>query len=389
MSKVRNNTEKFRLDVKSKNPKLIYIRVDASIQIGSGHVERCLTLSKILSERDVKVHFICRSHIGHMAERIKSEGFGITMLPLTTDYVVEPILKEKYKSWLGASWELDAKNTSDILLKSNPIWLIVDHYAVDVSWEHLVKSLTNIKIMAIDGLANRSHDCDLLLDQTYSLDGIARWNDLIPSYCKLLSGAKYALLRPEFIKVKNSLRQRTGLVKRILIAFGGVDEINATCTALEAVISSNHNDIFIDVVIGKDNPHISQLKALCDKLAYVELHIQTSNIAELMAAADLSIGAGGTMVWERCYLGLPTLLISIAENQVKQAVAVQSFGAAIYIGVFKKDVGKKIVKELNGLLSNKKLNIAISKKALELMRLPDYISDKGATDFIVDTLLKT
>jgi len=375
------------LSLKSQN--LIYIRVDASIQIGCGHVERCLTLSKILSERHIKVHFICRSHIGHMAERIENEGFDVTMLPTTREFIVEPDLKERYKSGLGVSWELDANDTSQIILQTEPIWLIVDHYAIDVSWEHLVKSLTNIKIMAIDGLANRSHDCDILLDQTYSLDGMARWNDLVPSYCKLLSGAKYALLRPEFIKVKNTLRKRTGAVKRILIAFGGVDEVNASSIALEAVILSKHNKILIDVVIGKDNPHLSQLKARCDDLVNVELHIQTSNMAELMAAADLSIGAGGTMVWERCYLGLPTLLISIAENQVKQAAAVHFYGAAINLGVFNKNLNKKIVKELNNLSNNKKLNLTISKKALELMQLPDYILDDGAPDFIVDTLLKT
>jgi len=371
------------------SPKIIYIRVDASIQIGSGHVERCLTLSKILSRRGVKVNFICRAHTGHMAERIKSEGFDVTMLPLTSN-VVEPVIEEnsKYTSWLGASWEVDAKETSKTIFKKNTILLIVDHYAIDVTWEHLVKLLTNIKIMAIDGLANRKHECDFLLDQTYSLKGENRWKDLIPSYCELLSGARYALLRPEFVEVKNTLRQRTGIIKRILIAFGGVDEINATSIALKAVISLNYKDILIDVVIGKDNPYLYQLKVLCDELAYVTLHIQTSKIAELMAAADLSIGAGGTMLWERCYLGLPTLLISIAENQVMQAAAVHSYGAVIDIGVFEKDIDKKIINELNKLYYDKKLNNAISAKALELMHLPDYISDRGATGFIVDILLK-
>jgi len=369
-----------------KNQNLIYIRVDASIQIGSGHVERCLTLAKILSERDVMVHFICRSHIGHMEERIKSEGFNVTMLPSTDEFIVEP--GSNYRSWLGVSWEIDANDISQIILKSKPMCLIVDHYAIDVYWERLVKSLTNIKIMAIDGLANRNHDCDMLLDQTYSLNGISRWNGLVPSYCKLLSGAKYALLRPEFIKVKRSLSQRTGIIKRILISFGGIDKLNSTRVALEAIIASNYNNITIDVVVGEGNPHMGDLKLRCDQLDYVNLHIQTSEIAKLMASADLSIGGGGTMIWERCYLGLPTILICIADNQVNQAKSVHSYGAVIYLGIFKEGILTQIVEQLNNLYSNPNLNISISKKALELMNIPDYISHNGPTDFVVDALLK-
>jgi UDP-2,4-diacetamido-2,4,6-trideoxy-beta-L-altropyranose hydrolase len=107
-----------------------------------------------------------------------------------------------------------------------------------------------------------------------------------------------------------------------------------------------------------------------------------------MASADLSIGGGGTMIWERCYLGLPTILICIADNQVNQAKSVHSYGAVIYLGIFKEGILTQIVEQLNNLYSNPNLNISISKKALELMNIPDYISHNGPTDFVVDALLK-
>ena len=367
---------------------LICFRVDASIQIGSGHVERCLTLSKALNEQGIKIHFICRDHNGHMEDRIKSEGFEITMLSSADEYLVEPDFKHENKSSLGASWELDAHDTSKVLSKLNPIWLIVDHYAIDVSWEKAVKSSTGVKIMAIDGLANRNHDCDMLLDQTYSLDGEKRWNNLIPSYCKLLSGAQYAILRPEFIKEKRELRQRTGAIKRILISFGGVDMNNLTSKALEAILLSNCKNILVDIVIGKNHPNLADLKLRCEDLNYVNLHIQTSQIAKLMSLADLSIGAGGMMIWERCYLGLPSILVAIADNQINQAKAVHTFGAAIYLGVFQKDIKKRILKELNKLYSDPSLNISLSKKSLELINIPNLSSNKDSNYPIVDELLR-
>ena len=242
--------------------------------------------------------------------------------------------------------------------------------------------------MAIDGLANRNHDCDMLLDQTYSLDGEKRWNDLIPSYCKLLSGAQYAILRPEFIIEKRDMRQRTGAIKRILISFGGVDMHNLTSEALEAILLSNCKNILVDIVIGKNHPNLVDLKLRCEDLDYVNLHIQISQIAKLMSLADLSIGAGGMMIWERCYLGLPSILVSIADNQINQAKAVHSFGAAIYLGVFQKDIKKRILKELNKLYSNPSLNISLSKKSLELINIPNQSSNKDSNYPIVDELVR-
>ena len=371
--------------------KLIYIRVDSSFQIGSGHVERCITLSKELKKKGMKVHFICRAHCGSIESRIKSEGFDVTMLPINQNTLNKSDLKPKfnYTHWLGTNWKRDAKDIIHILLKKKPKWLIIDHYAIDFNWENLVKSFMDINIMVIDGLANRKHNCEILLDHTYSNNGKLKWDGLVPSNCKLLLGTKYTLLRPEFIKAKKNLRKRTGKIRRILVAFGGSDELNITVKALEAIISFKKSKIFVDVVVGKNNRYITQIQKLCNKSKSIVLHIQSSNIAKLMSKADLSIGAGGTMLWERCYLGLPSIIVSIAKNQVRQSQAVNSYGAGIDLGLYRKNIKVKIIKELKNLLKNKKKNISISQKSLKLMKIINSSSQKDPTKLICNILLKT
>jgi len=114
--------------------KIVCFRVDSSLQIGSGHIERCITLSKQLIKKGVKIHFICRNHIGHMEKRIKQEGFDVTVLPIRKSFSSKLNInyKNKYESWLGENWDVDAKETSEIILKKKPQWLIIDHYEIDI-----------------------------------------------------------------------------------------------------------------------------------------------------------------------------------------------------------------------------------------------------------------
>lgn len=370
------------------SPHLVYVRADASIKIGTGHVERCLTLANALRERGAVVHFICRTHTGHMADRIRREGHGVTLLPLSQEPLADPVVDQqrKYESWLGASWVKDADETVQSILKAAPSWLIVDHYAIDARWERKVKDATGVNIMVIDGLADRTHDCDLLLDQTYSPEGGDRWKYLLPPGCQLFAGPQYALLRPEFIEARRTLRPRDGVIRRIFIAFGGVDELNATSVALEAVVALNRPDIAVDVVVGVANPHRSQLQARCQGLENAKLHVQPPNMAELMAAADLAIGGGGAMMWERCYLGLPALVVSIADNQIQQAAAVHAFGAVVDLGTYQQDISQKIVKVLSELCTNAGQSLAIGAQARQLMQVSPSLSSYGAANIMADRL---
>ena len=210
-------------------------------------------------------------------------------------------------------------------------WLIVDHYALDKRWEGQMRPFTG-KIMVIDDLADRPHDCDLLLDQNLYKGMERRYEGLVPDHCERLLGPRYALLRPEFAAARRTLRHRDGRVRRILVFFGGSDLSNETAKALEAIRLLNRSDIAVDVVVGASNAKGDMIREICQRMPNTCFHLQVENMAELMALADLAIGAGGTTTWERCYLGLPTIVLVLADNQREVAEAMSAAGAIRNVG---------------------------------------------------------
>jgi UDP-2,4-diacetamido-2,4,6-trideoxy-beta-L-altropyranose hydrolase len=171
-----------------------------------------------------------------------------------------------------------------------------------------------------------------LLDQNYYSDMETRYEKLVQPHCKKMLGPKYALLRPEFKEARGNLKVRDGSVKRIFVFFGGSDPTNETGKALRAIQQFGRPDIAIDVVVGSTNPHQEEIASLCAQLANTQIHRQVNNMAELMARADVAIGAGGGTMWERCSLGLPTIVVSVAENQQPGCEAVARLGAILYLG---------------------------------------------------------
>lgn len=307
----------------------VLIRADASLEIGSGHVMRCLTLADALRERGAQCRFVCRAHPGHLIDKIRQHGFEVHALPHHPDW--RPTEADPaHAAWLGADWEKDAEETLVALQGERFDWLVVDHYALDARWERALRPHVG-RIMAIDDLADRAHACDLLLDQNLQ-PGPDRYRGLVPENCELLLGPRYALLRPQFLDARKSLRARDGVVRRILVAFGGVDAQGATLLALEVIARLNRPEIAVDVVITSACPHRQAIEARCAALPNVRLHVDVEDMAGLMANADLAIGAGGSMIWERCCLGLPTLLLALADNQIEVGRQLAKKGAAWFLG---------------------------------------------------------
>lgn len=359
--------------LKDNKPTSVAFRVDSSLTIGTGHVMRCLSLANKLRKGNIKSYFICRAHPYHMAEKIKSEGHDVILLPLVHKQKMEDDVPDNNTSWLGASLLKDATETSQHLKDISLAWLVVDHFAINSIWERKVKEALDLRILVIDGLANRKHECDLLLDQTYSPKGIDRWKNLVPKECKLMVGPKYALLRTEFIEAQRRLRRRDGKVNRILVAFGGVDKLDATSITLEALSDLNKKHIHIDVVIGAINPNRIILKEKYDKIDNVNIFIDPNNIANFMSAADLAIGAGGTMMWERCLLNLPTLIITTAENQIDLAKSLDLINAAVYVGDILEISRKSLRISIERLMNNEEKLIEIQNVCKELMS-QDFLS---------------
>jgi len=293
----------------------VVIRADASLQMGTGHIMRCLTLAEALKKETVEVEFICREHEGNLIERIKLQDFKVHVLPLSQNTAIDDGL---YGSqWLGANQQEDAALCLPILEKIKPDWLIVDHYSLDQTWQSVLAECFS-KLMVIDDLANRKHQCNVLLDQTYGRNE----NDyagLVPKCSQLLLGSEYALLRPEFAEWREySLQHRIKpSFKKLLITMGGVDLDNVTGELLDALKGcSLPKELDINIVMGATAPHLTkvqqQAKLLPNKATVM---VNVSNMAEIMANADIAIGAAGATTWERCCLGLPTVTLVLADNQ--------------------------------------------------------------------------
>ncbi|WP_180320625.1 UDP-2,4-diacetamido-2,4,6-trideoxy-beta-L-altropyranose hydrolase [Alkalihalobacterium alkalinitrilicum] len=346
----------------------VFIRVDASIEIGTGHVMRCLTLANELTRKEAKVYFICRQLSRNLCKYIQKKGFNVFSLPAPQKgkrLEVDPYVTHSH--WLGVNWRTDAKQTKKILVNQKVVdWLIIDHYAIDKKWEEEFRPYVK-KIMVIDDLADRAHDCDILLDQNLYVNMESRYEGLLPESCIKLLGPKYALLRPEFQKVRKQLKTRDGKVRRILIFFGGTDPSNETMKALEAIKLLNRNDIIVDIVVGSPNPNKEQVKQIAYQMPNVYYYCQIDNIAELMAQADLAIGAGGSTTWERCFLGLPTITIITAFNQVEVITAAETKGIVINLGKAIEIQSKDIAIKLEELIREPSIIKKLSKHSLETM----------------------
>ncbi|WP_181259243.1 UDP-2,4-diacetamido-2,4,6-trideoxy-beta-L-altropyranose hydrolase [Pseudoduganella armeniaca] len=318
----------------------VVIRADAAPAIGTGHVMRCLTLADRLRAMGAVVRFICRAHGGHLRDLIAARGFAVELLPAPD----AAFAAAGHAGWLGASQAQDAADTLALLGSSpRPDWLVVDHYGIDQEWQRLLRPAAR-HILVIDDLADRVHDCDVLVDQNLAPAGAARYDGLVPAHCARLCGPRYALLREEFAEARATLAARDGTVRRLFVFLGGADQHNDTGSVLSAL--AGIDDIETDVVIGGANPHHEALARQCAALPGVRLHRQVDNVAALMARADLAIGAGGGAMWERCSVGLPALVLALADNQRPGCAALAEIGGTLYLGASGPDSGARLAAAL-------------------------------------------
>ena len=291
----------------------VVFRADASLAMGTGHVMRCLALAQALKDNKVNVEFICRKHKGSLIDKIRSNRLNVHEL----EVLEEADDKLAHSHWLGATQQQDADDCIEILKSEKIDWLIVDHYALDEQWQKKLKPYYE-KLMVIDDLADRKHQCDVLLDQNFGRSS-QDYKDLVPTSAKFLMGSKYALLRPEFEKYRQySLnRRKNEKFKKLLVNMGGTDTDNITGKVIERLqIAKLPKDVEITIVMGKTAPHLSNIITSVNKLPYgSEVKVDVDNMAELMANADIAIGASGATTWERCCLGLPTIQLITAYNQ--------------------------------------------------------------------------
>jgi UDP-2,4-diacetamido-2,4,6-trideoxy-beta-L-altropyranose hydrolase len=331
----------------------VVFRSDASLQIGTGHVMRCLTLADALVSKGADCQFICRAHEGNLIEFIRGKGYvahSLPIAPATDADSTAPCLDAPdlvHSHWLGATQAQDAAACAHILQELRPDWLIVDHYALDSRWERALAPHYR-KLMVIDDLADRPHTCDVLLDQTFDREA-TDYCPLVSDTCHLLCGSQYALLRPEFATLRPYSLQRRAqpVLRELLITMGGVDKDNATGQVLQALRTcALPSDCRITVVMGATAPWLNVVLTQAQDMPWsTRVLVGVNDMAQLMADSDLAIGAAGATSWERCCLGVPTIMIVLAENQIKVAEGLESAGAARRVGLAQVDS-----RQLNELL---------------------------------------
>ncbi|HSB22342.1 MAG TPA: UDP-2,4-diacetamido-2,4,6-trideoxy-beta-L-altropyranose hydrolase [Burkholderiaceae bacterium] len=308
-------------------------RVDASVRAGTGHVMRCLTLASALRLAGARCEFLSRELQGHLIDFVIEKGFAVHRLAPCTTTGAESA-GPPHTAWLECTVEEDAEQCAPAVRAGRPAWLVVDHYALDARWEALVQP-PGTKLLVIDDLADRPHQADLLVDQNLGRHPDA-YRHRVPASCNLLVGPSFALLRPEFAALRPHSLQRRGeeAWRHLLVAMGGIDEPNSTGSILDTLVRCQlPADCRITVVMGAAAPALQRVRQQAAAMpVQTAVVVAVDDMAARMAEADLAIGAAGGTAWERCCLGLPTLLLALADNQQAGAAALEETGAALSLG---------------------------------------------------------
>jgi UDP-2,4-diacetamido-2,4,6-trideoxy-beta-L-altropyranose hydrolase len=316
-------------------PRAIF-RCDASTELGSGHVMRCLTLAHGLVRTGWECVFAVNPEAVVTVAALSASGFPVSVLPCG--------LADQAAALIEAH-----AGGCDLL--------VVDHYKLDARFETLCRPWAK-RILVIDDLADRPHDCDILLDQTFGRDA-ADYGGLVARDCRCLMGTDYALLRPQFARERLLGSPRTeGVVRRILVSLGGTDPYGLTDVVLQGLELADL-DVDIDVVLGAPS------RSLVDGTR-VQVHQAVQDMASLIAKADLAVGASGSSAWERCCLGLPSILVISANNQRLTADRLVEAGVAHVVGDWTSVTPESISKAISFLVHNAELYRAMSRAALKI-----------------------
>ena len=343
----------------------IAIRTDASHAIGSGHLMRCLALARELREVGWKVVFISSGREKKWIDLIKGNKFECEVIDSSLDLGhslhVDSEEPEGY-------WQQDAVETKQVLKNRRIGWLIVDHYGLGSYWESALRACTK-NIMVIDDLADRKHDCDILVDCIYG-----RTHDdyfgLVPSKCQMLLGTKYALIRPEFCELRNeALKRRSDhkSIQRVLVSLGGVDKGNLTEKVVDILqLIDWHTSIELDIVVGHGYQQISRIKKQIESIPFkAKLNIGVSDMATRIFNAEIGVGTFGVSTWERFCLGLPSVNIVSEANQLEAVAKLDQLECAGIVHMH--SLEEQIRSTINEIVSDTKIYRQLTKSCSRLI----------------------
>jgi UDP-2,4-diacetamido-2,4,6-trideoxy-beta-L-altropyranose hydrolase len=342
-------------------PGKFLIRTDATTSMGTGHVMRCLALAQAWQDAGGQATFAMACTTPSISQRLRDEGVG--SIPIDG----------------SAGGEDDSAQTIALAENEAASWVIIDGYQFGSRYQQTLKD-GGLKVLALDDNAScSSYSADFVLNQNLH----AR-EDLYPGNSpntRFLLGTKYALLRREFVSLRGYRREIPPIARNLLVAMGGSDPDNVTARVLDALDTIRIPGLRVVVVAGGSNPHTVSLAARISASRHeCQLLANVVDMPGLISRADLAISAAGTVCWEYCLLGLPAVILAIAENQVLAAKALHSAGIALLAeGGAEGGTGK--MAELITRLANSK-----EERAAQSVKAQGIVDGKGA-ERVVSILL--
>ena len=316
----------------------LFIRADASVSIGTGHIMRMIALGQAWQAQGGEVHFLCAEITPALEQRLASEGFHLLRIHATLG---SPEDLSETMHLISETLQTDRKNAR----------VVLDGYHFGSDYQLGIKA-AGFKLLVVDDYGHADfYHADWVLNQNIS----AR-EELYAKRSpdtKLLLGPKFAMLRKEFLAYKGWQREIALVAKKILVTLGGSDPDNVTLKVIQALIDL---DLHIKVVVGGSNPHLREIENFIqsqnNSTAFVEVIVNATNMPELMAWADVAVVAGGSTSWELAFMGLPTLIFTFAENQKEIALAIEDTRLGVYLGCSNKETFKKFKNVFENFLCN-------------------------------------
>jgi UDP-2,4-diacetamido-2,4,6-trideoxy-beta-L-altropyranose hydrolase len=314
----------------SSSRRVLFV-ADAGPEIGGGHVMRCLTLARALIERGAACAFVAAPEVAKILDAFADASISRVDVPSA----------EGFDACVFDSFRMNADDQRRIA-QGRPT-------------------------LVIDNLADRALACDLLMEPDPGRDS-ADYDGLVPEGAKLLLGPEFALVRPEFAALRDQAvaRRKAGAdVQRVLVSMGLTDVGGITARVVDRILP-RLGDAKLDVVLGQGAPSLDRLEALQARDPRVGVRVDVRDMATLMAEGDVCIGAGGASIWERATLGLPTLLVVLADNQANVAAWLADHDASEIADARAEDFDAAFDRGFTTLLRNRDRRARLSTASAQL-----------------------
>lgn len=291
----------------------LLLRADANDQIGAGHVMRSLALARGLIARGGVATLVGNIASDRLRQRVIDAG--LTLVPLDGP---DPA---------ALDLDLTARTLDRLGPRDGSVWAALDGYDFDAEYQRAIRQV-GFPVLVIDDVADRApYNADLLLNQNLGADELEYRGN---AEMRLLRGVRYALLHPEFVQARAKPRRVPGLARHVLVTVGGADPSRAIPRLLRALDRTN---VELDVVVAAGAMRNKEGERSYPTIRHsCTVRRDAADMAALMEWADLAITAAGTTCWELCCVGVPSIVIQLAENQRRSADFLAASSAAELAG---------------------------------------------------------